>query len=107
MISLNSIENFKPVFSVVSCFVEHGDEILILKRNPDKPQVESWGLPSGKIDEEETELEAIKRELYEEVGIETPTESLRIEKKCSLDMMIMILFSTLILYPSQKKLMLS
>lgn len=40
-------------------------QILLAKRY----QQDSWQLPQGGIDENETELEALFRELYEEVGL--------------------------------------
>lgn len=81
MISLDSIENFNPKFSVVSCFIEHGHEILVLKRNSNKPQGESWGLPSGKIDENESEIEALQREVYEEIGFRIQAKDIKHGKK--------------------------
>ena len=42
-------------------------EVVIVNQNHD-----SWSLPKGHIDFEETPLEAAKREIYEETGIKTP-----------------------------------
>lgn len=48
--------------------VECGDEILILKRRTDYTQGGKWGLPAGRPEEGETDVEAAVRELYEETG---------------------------------------
>jgi len=42
----------------------------LLKRHPEKPLGDTWGIPGGKLDEGETPCEGMLRELYEEVGIE-------------------------------------
>jgi 8-oxo-dGTP pyrophosphatase MutT (NUDIX family) len=69
MISLNEYEDFKSMFSAVGCYVEHDNKILVLKRHSDKPQGETWCLPSGKIGDQENAVEATLRELFEETGI--------------------------------------
>lgn len=63
-------EQFKPKFEVVSCYVESGGELLFLKRQSHKPQGGTWGVPAGKVDPGEDALAAVKRELWEETGIE-------------------------------------
>lgn len=62
-------ENFVSRFEVVSCYVEHDGEILILHRQDYKPEGNTWGLPAGKVDEGENELEAMVREIGEETGL--------------------------------------
>lgn len=54
---------FNAKFSVVSCYVESGDDILLLHRHDNKPEGGTWGLPAGKIDEGETEIVAMTREI--------------------------------------------
>ena len=62
---------------VVGVFVESEGKILILKRNP---KTEShgglWGIPAGKVAKGETEVKAVKRELFEETGIDVEEETL-------------------------------
>lgn len=71
MISLTELENFKPIFEVVSCYLENNGDILLLHRHAHKPEGNTWGLPAGKIDNGEDKAEAIVREVREETGLET------------------------------------
>ena len=41
------------------------DEIIVISQ---KGKIKTWSLPKGHIEEGETELEAAKREIYEESG---------------------------------------
>lgn len=61
--------NFISRFEVVSCYIEHKGEILILHRQDHKPEGNTWGLPAGKIDNGENESLAILREIKEETGV--------------------------------------
>jgi len=76
MIYRNEPKNFVPKFEVVSCYVEHDGEILILHRQDCKPEGGTWGLPAGKIDEGENEFEAMIREVYEETGLAVKSNDL-------------------------------
>jgi len=67
---------FNPKFSVVSCYVENDGDILLLHRQDHKPEGGTWGLPAGKIDEGENEVEAMRRELQEETGLEVAEQEL-------------------------------
>ena len=69
MISKDKIEYFKSKFEVVSAFVEHGGEIVLLHRQDYKPQGNTWGAPAGKVNAHEDLLTAILRELKEEIGL--------------------------------------
>jgi 8-oxo-dGTP pyrophosphatase MutT (NUDIX family) len=53
---------------VVGCFLEYDGRFLLLHRQHYKPDGNTWGLPGGKVDGDETDLVAIRRELYEETG---------------------------------------
>ena len=46
--------------------VKNGNRIALIKMK----YAEGWGFPKGKIEDFETPLEAAKREIYEETGIE-------------------------------------
>lgn len=48
---------------------EHG-QVLVAKRHPYQDQGDCWEFPGGKIEPNETVTQAIKRELFEEVGLE-------------------------------------
>lgn len=60
---------FNPIFDVVGCFVENNKEILLLHRQDYKPQGNTWGIPSGKVDSGENLIQALSRELIQETGI--------------------------------------
>ncbi len=60
---------FHKKFEVVSCFIEYKGDILLLHRQNHKPEGDMWGVPAGKIDEGETILEAMVREMREETGL--------------------------------------
>ncbi|HAE36372.1 MAG: hypothetical protein UR85_C0001G0033 [Candidatus Nomurabacteria bacterium GW2011_GWF2_35_66] len=59
-------ENFSPRFEVVSCFLENAGEFLLLHRSAHKPQGNTWGVPAGKKEVDETPKDAIIRETKEE-----------------------------------------
>ena len=70
-------ENFAPRFQIVSCYVEHDGEILMLHRYENKSQGGKWGLPAGKMEEGESEQDAMVREIKEETGLLISTKSLK------------------------------
>lgn len=53
---------------VVGCILEQGGKFVLPHRHAHKPEGNTWGLPSGKVEAGETPLEAITRELFEETG---------------------------------------
>lgn len=58
----------KEVNVVVGVIIRN-NEILIAKRNVKQHQGGLWEFPGGKVEPGEGELEALARELYEELGI--------------------------------------
>ena len=54
---------------VVACALCSGGKVLIQQRPEGKPGAGSWEFPGGKVDEGETPLLALQRELEEELGI--------------------------------------
>ncbi|MFA7277944.1 MAG: NUDIX hydrolase [Candidatus Gracilibacteria bacterium] len=62
--------NFSPRFEVVSCFIQVDDRfLLLLRQDGDKLQPNVWGLPAGKKEKKEKELDAMLREIEEETGL--------------------------------------
>lgn len=55
---------------VVAGFIEDGGKILLVKRPWHKKRGGLWEFPGGKIEDNETPQEALKRELREELGVE-------------------------------------
>lgn len=74
MIAKTKPKDFNPAFEVVSCFLQHGDKILLLHRLPHKSQGDKWGAPAGKIDKWETPRGAMIREIMEETGLTLSAE---------------------------------
>src|SRR3989344_2824151 len=61
-------DHFEPRFEVVSCFIEHDGEFLLLHRNENKSEGNKWGVPGGKIEQGESREAALVREIEEEIG---------------------------------------
>lgn len=67
---LEKPENFNPKVEVVGCFLEYQDKILLLHRQEQTSQGNLWGIPGGKLEKNETPLEAAIRETKEETGFD-------------------------------------
>lgn len=60
---------------VVGCFLTYGDTFVLFHRHAHKPDGNTWGLPGGKVEPDESDIDAIIRELGEETGyIGKPSE---------------------------------
>ena len=57
--------------TVAAAIIKDKDKILIARRKGGKHLEFKWEFPGGKVDEDETEVEALKRELKEEFSIDT------------------------------------
>lgn len=66
----NKPVDFSPSVEVAACYIECSGKYLLLKRSIGRPQQNTWGLPAGKLEEGESPLEAVFREVFEEVGVE-------------------------------------
>ncbi len=76
MIYLEKPAQFDPRIVVVSCFLEHDGHILLLHRQDHKPQGDTWGVVAGKVDDEEALVEAMMREIREEIGLTLQADQL-------------------------------
>lgn len=72
MIYQKKPENFNPKFEIVGCFLEYQDKILLLHRQDNTSQGNTWGIPGGKIEKGETPIDAAIREASEEAGFHIP-----------------------------------
>ncbi len=70
MLYLEKPSSFQPKFSVAGCFIMCGGKILLLQRQDHKPQGGTWGVPGGKVELNEDPEQAVKREVFEETGIQ-------------------------------------
>lgn len=59
----------QPAIQVCAAVIYHQDKILITLRPEDKKLGGYWEFPGGKIEDQETPEEALKRELLEELAI--------------------------------------
>ncbi len=75
------ITEFKPkeftaIFEATGCYIEREGLLLLLQYSPIKSESLIWGVPGGKLEKDETPIEAAKRELFEETKIEVPLSAL-------------------------------
>jgi len=75
----------KPTVKIAGCFLEYKGRFLILHRNPGGRHGGRWGLPAGKVEQGETENEAVRREVLEETGFLTPFKKFEFLKKITFD----------------------
>lgn len=73
---LEPTSKFNPKIEVAAIYLECNDQILILHRQNDKSEGNKWGIPGGKIDKNETPLQAIIRETKEETGFDISKQSI-------------------------------
>lgn len=69
-------ESFSPSVEVVGCFLEFDSKVLYIKRAPHISQGNTWCIPGGKLEKDETPIEGVIREIYEEVGVTIIQENL-------------------------------
>lgn len=62
-------KNFKPKFEAVGIFIQCNGEIVLLHRQNHKPQGNTWGIPSGKVNTGEHPKTTVLRETKEETGL--------------------------------------
>ena len=63
------------MITVIAALVEKDNKILIARRKEgDSPSVGKWEFPGGKIEEGETERQAVEREMQEEFGVKVEAQ---------------------------------
>lgn len=76
VISRERPEGFIPNVEASGCCIIHDDKILLLKRHPQKPQGNTWGVPGGKMEQGESIRDCAIREIHEEAGVDIDDETL-------------------------------
>lgn len=61
-------------YEIASCYLQVGDEYLFLKRAAGSLEEHTWSVPSGKLEKGESPLEAMQRELLEEIALNVEHE---------------------------------
>jgi 8-oxo-dGTP diphosphatase len=67
----------KKVIRVVGCILKHEDEVLMLLRSKSETDSSLWGIPAGKSEGGESDLQTVIREVNEETSIELNKQSLQ------------------------------
>ena len=70
--------DFKKRFEIAGSFIVWNNTILLLLRQDNKPEGNTWGVPAGKVHAGENMFETIKREVEEETSISIPASNFRL-----------------------------
>lgn len=79
-VSLEPTAQFKPRIEVAAIYIEYKEMILLLHRQEEKSQGNRWGIPGGKVDKNETPLQALIREVKEETGFDISNQAIEFLK---------------------------
>ncbi|MGI2298699.1 NUDIX domain-containing protein [Candidatus Cardinium hertigii] len=63
------IDAFNPTKSVAICYMVCNGKVLLLKKNDPQTIDNRWCMPGGKLEKNETPLQAVVREIKEETDI--------------------------------------
>ena len=75
-ISTEPLSDFRPDVEVVGIFIEYGDRVLFLHRQDAAIQGNTWCVPGGKVERNESLLQAVVRETFEEIGYDFSHEQI-------------------------------
>jgi 8-oxo-dGTP pyrophosphatase MutT (NUDIX family) len=67
-----------PKVQVVTVFLQKEERFLVLQRARKDAQYRLWGIPGGKLEQEEDPVKGLLRELYEETGLELSSQSFQL-----------------------------
>lgn len=70
------LKGFRARRQVSLCFVQHQENLLLLRRVVNSREGGKWGVPGGKVEAIENEWQAIIREMHEETGWRVNKEDL-------------------------------
>lgn len=73
---LEPTPQFKPWVEVATVYIEYHGQILLLHRQNNKSQGNKWGVPGGKVEKNETPLQAVIRETKEETGVDISNQKI-------------------------------
>lgn len=59
---------FRPVIPVVGALISHNEQYLVAQRSSTQKHAGKWEFPGGKVELDETQESALKREIEEEFG---------------------------------------
>ena len=68
-------DHFSAHVEVAAAYVNCKGRILLLQNSSHKSEGGLWGVPAGKLEKGESALQAVRRELFEETGINLPQEA--------------------------------
>ena len=68
-------EGFTPHVEVAGCYIEVENKLLLLEYASTGTKSGKWGVPAGKVEKDETPLNAARRELFEETAISLGCQS--------------------------------
>ena len=75
-IYLEPTPQFKPCVEVATVYIEYDSQILLLHRQNNKSEGNKWGIPGGKVEKNETPLQAVIRETKEETGFDISNQAI-------------------------------
>jgi 8-oxo-dGTP diphosphatase len=73
----SKFQDFRSRVEVSTCYIKWKDKFLVVKRAHKEDQPQKWGIPGGKIKQNESPVDALQRELFEETQLKISTTELK------------------------------